>query len=126
MTVLGLKLHLDYPLVQRWVIHLCHLIVFGCCIFSFSDMRFGSSSFSDLRFGSNCCFKHFGSSFSVMRFGRCSFSVMRCGSNSASCASTASSAVGSSVSDMRFGISSFSILRFSSSSLNDLRTAADQ
>ena len=54
------------------------------CNFSFSVMRFGSSSFSNLRFGSNFYFKHFGSSFSVMRFGRCSFSVMRCGSNSAS------------------------------------------
>ena len=57
------------------------------CNFSFSVMRYGSSSFSDWLFGSNLYFKHFGSSFSVMRFGRCSFSVMRCGSNSASCAS---------------------------------------
>ena len=69
MTVLGLKLQLVYPLVQRWVIHLCHLIVFGCCIFSFSDMRFGSSSFSDLHFGI--------SSFSILRFSSSSLNDLR-------------------------------------------------
>ena len=68
--------------MQRWDIHLCHLIVFGCCNFSFSDMRFGSSSFSDLRFGSNFYFKHFGSSFSDMRFGISSFSILRFSSSS--------------------------------------------